>query len=221
MSRCPECAVDVEGVWEGCPLCGAQLDGEPVPGPLPDVPLSFSRRRLLTVLFLASLGVIAASFLAQLLFRRGEDSVGTFRSAWLGVASMWLVVLMAVRKRRNVAKGTVYLVVLVSGVCAYWDYLSGWNGWALSWAIPLVCASATAAVLITVRAMRMEVGEHVVYSWLTVLLGLAPLVFLALGWVEDDPVPSLLCGALTLIALALELVRVREMRHELAKRLHL
>ncbi|WP_029089528.1 DUF6320 domain-containing protein [Brevibacterium album] len=220
MRRCADCSVDVEGDWERCPLCASPLAGTPGPSPFPAVPLSFSRRRVLRVLVLASLAVVLASFLAQLLFRHEDDSVGVLRAVWLGVSTMWLVVLMAVGKRRNVAKGTVYLVVVVGGVCAYWDYLSGWDGWSLSYAVPVVCACAIAAVLITVRVLRMEVGEHIVYSGLTVVLGLAPLVFLALGWVAD-PLPSIFCGALSIAALALQLVREQELRHELAKRLHL
>jgi uncharacterized membrane protein YoaK (UPF0700 family) len=76
------------------------------------------------------------------------------------------------------------------------------------------------AVLIAVRVMHTEVGEHVVYSWMTAVLGLVPVVFLALGWVRH-PVVSIVCGALSVIALAVQLASLRETRHELAKRLHL
>lgn len=219
MRRCAQCAVDVEGHWTRCPLCAAPVAGEAAPSPLPAVPLNFSRRRVWKALFLTSLAVILASFLAQLLFGAAAD-IGLVRSVWLGLTAMWLVVLMAVRKRRNVAKGTVYLVVLIGLVCVYWDYLSGWNGWSLAYAVPALCASAIIAVLITVRVMRTEVGEHILYSGLTVLLGLAPLVFLGLGWVTN-PVPSVVCGALSICALVVvQVARGAEVRHELAKRLH-
>jgi hypothetical protein len=67
----------------------------------------------------------------------------------------------------------------------------------------------------------MEVGEHVLYSGLTVLLGLAPIGFLAFGWVTT-PIPSAICGALSLVALVLvQFASGPEVRHELAKRLHL
>ncbi|VXB28941.1 DUF6320 domain-containing protein [Citricoccus sp. K5] len=229
MRRCPECAVDIEGAWSHCPLCAAPTSasassegsGEVTPSPFPAVPLQFSRRRVLRALFLASIAVILASFTAQLLFSRDLDGIGVLRSVWLGVSAMWLVVLMAVRKRRNLAKSTVYLVVLVGLVCVYWDYLTGWLGWSLTYAVPIVCASSIVALLITVRVMRIEVGEHIVYSGLTVLLGLAPLGFLLFGWVTT-PLPSAICGALSLFALALlQLGRSRQVRHELAKRLHL
>jgi hypothetical protein len=221
MRCCTECAADIEGSWARCPLCSAPLTGEAAPSPIPAVPLNFSRRRVWKALFLTSLAVILASFLAQLPFNRETADIGLFRSVWLGLTAMWLVVLMAAHKRRNVAKGTVYLVVLIGLVCVYWDYLAGWDGWSLTYALPALCASSIIAVLVTVRVMRTEVGEHIIYSGLTVLLGLVPVVFLALGWV-NNPVPSVVCGALSICALVLvQVARGAEVRHELAKRLHL
>lgn len=221
MTRCAECSVAVEGTWVDCPLCGARLEGEACGDPFPAVTLEFSRRRVLRTLFLASLAVIVLSFAAQLLFNRDGDGIGVLRSLWMGVAAMWLVVLMAVRKRRNVAKGTVYLVVLVGLSVTYWDYLTGWHGWSLTYAVPSLCACSIVALMITVRVMRIEAGEHVVHTGLAVLLGLAPIGFLGFGWVAD-PLPSIVCGVLSLVALAiLQFARGGEVRHELGKRLHL
>ncbi|HIT74349.1 MAG TPA: hypothetical protein IAA98_02035 [Candidatus Avipropionibacterium avicola] len=221
MSRCPSCAVEVEGHWTGCPLCGQPTVDEPTPGPLPTVPLRFSRRRVFRVLFLASIAVIVVSFAAQLLFARDHDGIGAARSVWLGVCAMWLVVAMAIRKRRNVAKGTLWLVVITGLVCVYWDYLTAWHRWSLTYAIPIVCACSIVALLILVRVMRLEVGDHILYSGLTVVLGLAPIAFLAFGWVTN-PLPSGICGIVSVLALALlQIARGRPVRQEFAKRFHL
>ncbi|MFT3886772.1 MAG: DUF6320 domain-containing protein [Arachnia sp.] len=221
MRRCLECGVDIEGPWDACPLCGASISGAATPSPLPVVALRFSRRRLLRVLFAVSLAVIAVSFAAQFLLGPQASGIGLFRSAWLGISAMWLVVLMAVRKRRNVAKSTVYLVVLVGLVCVYWDYLTGWRAWSLTYAVPIVCAAAIVALQIAVWALRTEVGEHVVYTALAVLLGLLPVAFLVFGAVTS-PLPSAACGVLAFFALVrLQVTRGPDVRHELAKRLHL
>jgi hypothetical protein len=221
MKRCPDCAVGVEGEWTRCPLCGTALEGRPVPSPFPAVPLRFTRRRVLRVLTLTSLAVIALSFLAQLLFRPDQEGIGALRSVWLGIVATWLVVLVAVTKRRNLAKFIVYLVALAGGVCVYWDYLTGWDAWSLTYVVPILCAASLIGLVITVRVVRMQVGDYVVYSGLTVLLGLTPIVFLALGWV-GTVIPSAICGGLSEVAIVLLLtVRGGAVRHELAKRLHL
>ncbi|MFT4163857.1 MAG: DUF6320 domain-containing protein [Microlunatus sp.] len=185
------------------------------------MPLRFSRRRVLRVLFATSITFIVGSFAAQLLFARGPADIGVLRFVWLGVITMWLVVLMAVRKRRNLAKGTVYLVVLVGLLCVYWDYLTGWHHWSLTYAVPIVCACSIVGLLIAVQVLRIEVGEYIVYSGLTMILGLTPLWFLAFGWVTN-PLPSGICGALSVFAIVMiQLTRGVYLRHELSKRLDL
>ncbi|EWS82554.1 hypothetical protein BF93_05820 [Brachybacterium phenoliresistens] len=221
MRRCPDCGVAVEGAWSRCPLCGRTVMGPMRPDPFPAVPLRFSRRRIYRILLLASLVVILASFGAQMLFDRGHAGIGLVRSVWLGLSAMWLVVLMAVRARRDIAKGTATVVVLICGICAYWDYLVGWDGWSLTYAVPIVCGCSILALVIAVPALRIEAGDHVLYSGTMVLLGLVPIVFTALGWVAD-PIPSVCCGALAVIVLVMqERDRVSDVLHELGKRLHI
>ncbi|GAA4115967.1 DUF6320 domain-containing protein [Enteractinococcus coprophilus] len=182
--------------------------------------LSFSRRRIFRLLFFGSLAIILGSFAVQLFLGRGPAEFGAVRSVWLGVVTMWLVAVMAVRKRRNVAKSIVYLVLIVGLVCLYWDYLNGWQGWSLNYAIPIVCGSSILALLITVRSMRIEVGNYIVYSGITILLGLLPIVFLVFSWVTTT-LPSAICVAVSVIALVvIQVYRGAEVRHELAKRLH-
>lgn len=220
MKRCDACAVEIAGHWSACPLCGAETKGPVEPSPFPTVALQFSRKKILRLLFFGSLGLILASLAVQLLLGRGPAEFGAVRSVWLGVVTMWLVVLIAVRKRRNVAKGIVYLVLLVGLLCVYWDYLTGWHGWSLNYAVPIVCGSSVLALLITVWSMRMEVGNYIIYSGITILLGLLPIVFLVFGWVTTT-VPSAICVAVSLIGLVvLQVYRGAEVRHELAKRLH-
>lgn len=221
MSTCPECAVQVEGDWTRCPLCAAALSGGGAAGPWPVVPLRFSRRRVLRVLSLASLAVIVLSFLAQLLFQPEAKGLGALRSTWLGIATTWLVVVMAISKRRNIAKAVVYLVVAAGAVSVYWDYLTDFSGWSLTYVVPIVCFASIVGLLLTVRLIRMETADHIVYTGLVVLLGLTPLLFLALGWVGTW-IPSAICGALSAAAVVLLLtVGGGAMRHELAQRLHL
>ncbi|WP_341854651.1 DUF6320 domain-containing protein [Brachybacterium sp. GPGPB12] len=221
MRRCPDCAVGVEGEWTRRPLCATTLEGTAAPSPYPAVPLRFRRRRVPRVLTLTSLAVIALSFLAQSLFRPEEQGLGAPRSVWLGVVATWLVVLVAVGKRRNLAKFIVYLVALAGGVCVYWDYLTGWDAWSLTFVVPILCAASLIGLVITVRAVRMQVGDYIVYLGLTVPLGLTPIVFLALGWV-GTVIPSAICGGLSVLSIvSLLTVRGGAVRHELATRLHL
>ena len=168
--------------------------------PLPAVPLRFSRRRVLRVLFLASIAVILASFVAAC---SAEDSRAS--GPLLGVAGVDHHVAGGVdgrtqtpqrRQRDRVPRRPGQPGLRLLGL----PHRLAWLVTDLR--VPIVSACSIVALLITVRVMRIEVGEHILYSGLTVLLGLAPIVFLALGWV-NNPVPSATCGALSLVTLVL------------------
>lgn len=221
MTRCRECDVGVEGRWDRCPLCGAALAGVVRPGPFPVVPLRYSRRRLLRVLALIAVPVVLASFAAQILLPHGLAGIGGARSVWLGLASMLLVVITAVRNRRDVARHILHVVVLVCLVTVYWDHLTGGRGWSLTYAVPSVLLSSAVAVVVAVTAMRTEAGEHVLSSGVIAMLCLVPLAFVALGWTSASW-PALACAACGAVAAAvLRGLGDASVRHELAKRLNL
>lgn len=221
MTRFTRCAVGVEGDWEQRPPCGSMLIGSSTASPFPAVPLHFSRRRILRVLLIVSLAVIGASLAAQLLLGTGAQLFGAARSVWLGICTMWLIALLTLRSRCDVARTTARTVSLVCALCAYWDYLTGWHRWSLSFAIPITIASAIVALVIIVRAMRLEPGEHILSSAVTIVLGLIPLALLMLGQVPVA-LPSALCGVIAVTSLVqLQQVSGKDLRQELSRRLHL
>lgn len=223
MRHCATCDVDVRGDWQICPLCRRPLQAGAAPAepnPLPDLPLRFNRNRIRRILLWASVFVIVASLaLQRLLFP--QQSMNALRWVWFGLASMWVVVLIIVRKRRNIAKNISYLLVVTSVLCAYADYLGGWRGWSTTIVIPVMCIFSIVGILIAVRVVRLHVGDYILYAALSALIGLAPGLFLVLGWVYN-PVPSAISVAVGAIMLALALVfRRAEVKHELSKRMDL
>lgn len=217
MRHCPECHVEVKGNWKECPLCHTPLEGEKaVSSPYPDVPLRFDRKKGQKILVSASFFIILASFPVGL-FWRGQ--FGGLQGALFGIMTMWLVVLVLIRKRRNMAKSIVYLSVSLSLITLYLDYLVGWSGWSLTYAIPILCCSSLLAMFLAVRFVKMKAGDYVLYMVSAALLGLIPFLFLVLEWVFN-PIPSWTSVGLSLtMLLLLFLFRGSEIRRELAKRL--
>ncbi len=231
MSRCPSCGAQVEGAWRTCPLCRVPLDppeeatrvgagtggpAGPVVEAFPAAPLRFHRGQLRTVLLTVSVLAVIASFAAQALI---PQLMAPVRTVWLAVATLWLVVLAAVQRRRNVGSLVAWLVVLLSLAAVGWNRFYGPPLWATTWAIPAICTFANLALAIVVRVVRLDPAEHIAKAALVLLFGLMPGLFVVFGWVSVA-LPSLVCVGLSLALLGLMAVfRPRLLREALHRRL--
>jgi hypothetical protein len=204
MRKCPECHVSVKGDWDKCPLCEAPLDSNiPVTSSsMPDVPLQFNRRFITQFLMAFSLIVVAVILGIGLLY---YGRIQLFQGAAFGIITMWLAVLTLIRKRRNIAKSLLYLLIILSLMCIYLDYTIGWSAWSLTYAVPIICSSTLISMIITARMTRMKPGDYVLYWAAVAILSLVPIIFLLIGWIQFKT-PSLISFGFGLIVLIYMLV---------------
>lgn len=204
MRRCQHCQANIKGDWKKCPLCQKDLDTSEtvVSSSYPDVPLQFNRRSITQLLIILSV-VFVIVMLAIGFFYRGE--ILWLQTAIFGLVSMWLAVLILIRKRRNLAKSLLYLLVTLSALSVYIDYLTGWSRWSLTYAIPIICSSVLIAMFITSRFTRLKAGDYVLYWGAAEILSLTPIIFLLLG-LTSNRIPSLISIGLGLIMLIIMLI---------------
>lgn len=217
MRECEHCQVTIKGDWETCPLCHQELDvtQKVSDNPYPDVPLKYNRQRGLKVLTAISILIVFASYPIALIWQGRFEGL---QGAFIGIITMWLVALILIRKRRNLAKSILYLLVFLSLVCVYMDYLMGWSSWSTTYAVPIMCNSAIVGMLASVQFVKIRVGDYILYLMAAGLLGLIPALFLLFHWVYN-PIPAWTSIILSLIMLALILFfQGKEMIKELHKR---
>ena len=204
MRKCPECQVSVKGEWDKCPLCEAPLDSNVTvtPSSMPDVPLQFNRRFITQFLMAFSLIVVAVILGIGLLY---HGRIQLFQGAAFGIITMWLAVLTLIRKRRNIAKSLLYLLIILSLMCIYLDYTIGWSAWSLTYAVPIICSSTLISMIITAIMTRMKPGDYVLYWAAVAILSLVPMIFLLIGWIQFQT-PSLISFGFGLIVLIYMLV---------------
>lgn len=219
MNYCQECQVSVNGEWLSCPLCHQPLEKVSdmlTPNPYPDIPLRFNKQQVLRILTSISIATISIALIIELLFLRSPRGLNIIS---FGIVSMWLVVLIIIRKRRNIAKSIVYLIISLSLLSIYWDYVEGWSAWSTTHAVPMICIFALIAMYIAVRLVKIEVGDYILYLLCAALIGLIPAIFLFFNWVTD-PVPAWLSIGLSTIMLIVTFIFYRgEVLRELKKRM--
>ncbi|HAJ69942.1 MAG: DUF6320 domain-containing protein [Alkalibacterium sp.] len=221
MKHCPECHADLKGEWSTCPLCESDLKVEKCDEreetDFPDIPLRFNRKKIRYILSLASVLITLLYFIAHFIWR---FEFFNLEYVLFGIMIMWLMMVVIVRKRRNIVKGIAYILFLISIISLYFDYINGWLGWSLTFVIPIVCVSALLSMFISIQLVNLKAKDYILYLQLAAIIGLIPAVFLILDWVVFL-LPSLLSVLLSLLmSVAVFFKHRRAVISELEKRMH-
>lgn len=184
----------------------------------PAVPLRYNAKTAL--LWLVSVSIFLGLVSVTLRTVRPEWNL-SFRFSLFLIAGLWVVVLSILRKRRNPNKALLYQTGIFSVLTILWDHLSGWTGWSLNYAVPLIAITATVAGMIAARVSKLRKGDTLLYIQGVALAGMIPFVIALIGWAE--PVwPSLLAASVNTLVLAVTLIRNwTEVKEQIAKRFHI
>lgn len=221
MKYCEKCKINTTDERSICPLCQAELVTD-ANHPNKDYGERFKyvatvyrqHATLFKILAFLSVVVVVAAFAINIMLERGWWSL----LVALGVASVWVSLLFAIRKHRNIAKAILYQVVIVSVLSVLWDLSTVWHGWSIDYVIPLICIAAmiTLAVLAKIMAWRIEFAF--VYFGIDAIFGIIPVIFYLTGLLHVT-IPSILCIASSLISLgALITFNGKTMLSELKRR---
>lgn len=199
MKQCEKCHVEVSGERGHCPLCQAKLSGKGTPETFPLVPTVYQEFHFLfRMLIFLSISVAVAAVAVNLMW---EDS-GWWSVFWVaGAVCLWILLALAVRKRKNIPKWILYQIVLLSAICAVWDLATDRHGWSVDYAIPILCLVGLASFAILSKVLKWRADYFLVYFGATALFGLVPVIFYAAGLLSVI-YPTVICAAGSVISLA-------------------
>jgi len=220
MQQCNHCKISVAGSHQRCPLCQGELTGEPCAAEdvFPVVGQT-RRKRLFFKIGLFSSSAAALICLAVNFMLPGTGWWAGYPVA--GLASVWLLLGFALRKRHNIPKTILWQVVLGAVLALLWDHFTTNNGWAIDYAIPILCSCAMVTLMILPRILRMRVSDYLFYLIIDILFSILPLVFYFTGLLNGTLIPSVICVCIGLMSLcALLVFEGREMWQELTRRGH-
>lgn len=218
MLKCENCQVEIKGYWDQCPLCHQDLEGrdKAVSSSYPDIPLKFSYQRISKWLISLSIVIIVLTLIAEMIIWQGN--IQWLQGALFGIVTMWLVVLTIVRKRRNLAKSLLYLLVILSLLSVYLDYLIGWSAWSTTFAVPIICSATIIGMFLSAQLTRMRSEDYILYLATAGLFGLVPIVFIVSNWVTTIIPASISIGLSSLMLFLIIILKGTEIREELKKR---
>ncbi|HHW24298.1 MAG TPA: hypothetical protein GXX22_02445 [Clostridiales bacterium] len=220
MKYCEKCHVNVRGNPELCPLCQGRLAGEgeefePFP-PTRSVYRQFERlfRWLLFATVSAAIICVAVNLMLP------------WTGAWslfalLGLGCFWVIVHLSIRRKSGIARYIANQAAVISAFCVIWDFVTGWRGWSIDYALPIAFTAAMLAIIVAGLVLRSDAGDYIASLLLIGLGGLVPLAFYFTG-ILGTPIPSIICVACSLILfVGLLLFKGGEIKYELEKRFHL
>ena len=217
MLYCKQCQVQLTGSPGRCPLCQGPLTGEPEEDMYPQAtgrPYGMALRwaALLTVAAGAVCGVVNLSV---------PESGWWCLFVMAGLATTWLLLWAALRKRSSPAKVILWQVGLVSALALLWDLCTGFYGWSVNFVLPIFIPCMQLGMVVTARALRLREEEYLFYLVLCIAAGLLPLISLLCGLLRVV-YPSAICGGISVIGLAaLVLFKGSQLKEELVRRTHL
>ncbi|WP_099204902.1 DUF6320 domain-containing protein [Scatolibacter rhodanostii] len=217
MKTCSKCGVTVKGKREFCPLCQGKLSGEDSEEVFPLVPTVYQEFHFLfRILIFISIAVVVVAVAVNLMWR----DAGWWSIFWVaGAACLWIVLTLAVRKRKNMPKWIFYQVVVISLICTLWDFVVGWSGWSIDYVVPILCLVGLASLSVLSRVLRWRVEYYMISVVVNALFGIVPLIFYITDSVSVR-YPTVICVAGSVMSLAaLAVFKGESMWEELKRRL--
>jgi hypothetical protein len=222
MHYCSQCRLKVRGSRVRCVLCGKSLSASVEPegsdDVFPDIPPDFESHLAIRILVFISFTAVVASFAIRMIFPT-ETNWPLF--VIFGLVSLWLGLIIVVRKRHNTPKIIMWQVAVISLLSVFWDWQTGWHGWSLDYLIPIVYVAAELVMYITAKIMKLGIREYLTYALLDGLFGILPVLFILFHWVKFL-YPSILCAAFSAIFLAaIFIFQGDQINKELKKKMHI
>lgn len=220
MQYCNHCQVHIRGNKDKCPLCMnllSESDNE-WENIYPDIPLTFEGHLAIRIMLFISIVSIVLSFV---LYRIFHININWPIFIVFGLLSMWLSLILVIKKRHNIPKSIMWQVTIVSALSIFWDYETKWRGWSINYVIPITLVLAMLILYITAKIMKLSVRDYILYFLLDGLFGIIPIGFILLGWVETI-YPSILCVTVSVIfTSAIIIFQGDNIKNEFHRRMHI
>lgn len=220
MSKCRQCNIEILDETERCPLCHSVLEQTvEVENMYPDV-----RQMARKLMLISRIYLFCAIIVEVILFY--INKVTESKTWWsLIVGLIFLYVYMLIRYAilgksgyRNKVVVLTTIGILIAVAC---DYLSGYRGWSVNYALPAGILLVDAGILILMICNRRNWQSYIMWQIFMILCSILPLIFSLVG-IATSPLLGLIAfAASTFLFLGTVIIGDRKARTELKRRFHI
>ena len=220
MQYCEHCKVNIRDNKTSCPLCQNPLpkaddDAERI---FPYIEIKYDSHLAIKISIFLSVAIIVISYVIYILF---PVSINWPKYVISTIACLWIILSVVIKKRNNIPKALIWMVGILSVFSVFWDWITGFRGWSINYAMPLISVVAMLVFYITAKIMNLGPRDYLFYIMLDIFYGFVPIIFILLGW-TTVLYPSIICIAVSIISLvAILLFQGDNIKNELDKRMHL
>ena len=221
MSKCMSCNIIVLDQTDYCPLCHQVLeqdDGEVIQL-YPDARVATRKFRLFEniVLFLSIVTEVIGMYVDVTITKQLDWSL------ILGLILIYANVLLrlAIMGKSGYISKTVNMLILAIGLLLGIDYLTGYKGWAVSYAFPVGIILMDLAILIMMIVNRRNWQSYMMLQIFMMILSGGGLALLAVDIVVYPYVMLVAAAASLFLFLGTLIIGDRRARNELKRRFHI
>lgn len=220
MARCNTCGLEILDETQVCPLCQAILENtEPMENLYPD-----ARVRMRRLLLLSRIYLFCALLTAGLLVFIDWNTPGSLRwslIAVLGLLAGYFVLRHTIVGRSGYREKLVLLVAAAVLVCVGIDYIIGFRGWSLHYALPGGILLVDGGILLCMLINRRSWQSYITAQLSAVFCSFLPILLKLWGLMEGIYMVALPLLVSAVLFLGTVLMGGRRAVTELKRRFHI
>ena len=218
MKQCKKCHVKVNVTDDICPLCQNKLVGKSENNVFPYVPTIKKRFSLFFKILLL------VSIIVSLICVAIDHALNKYHFSLLvifGFVCLFIILKTTLTKRDSIYKTILWQLVIFAILIISWDYFTGWHGWSLTYAVPILCIVGSVSIAILSIVLHDYLDEELFYFICIALIGMIPLTFVFTNIITNK-IPSIICALLNIFCfLGLLIFKSKEILEELKRRMHI
>lgn len=222
MYYCESCKVTIRTNNEKCPLCQGILSGEKnkVIEPFPNV--EKEKEEINPII----LKIFTFAVMVSIIVTNIVNYLVTPHFWWAGYVLaggtlIWIVVMVALIKRRNVFKNLLWQFIIINFALLIYDIVYDFMGWSIDFFLPISLMAVLGAMVLDIILQKLDSPDYMIYLLITAVIGIVPGILLFTG-VVNIKLPSAICSSVSLIMiLALITFQHTAVLNEISKKFHI